>query len=52
MSDETGEAKRRVFWGVFLVVGGFVGFVDDDEAEVFQGSEKGRTGADDDLGVV
>ena len=32
---ERGEAESGVFRGVFLIIGGLVGFVDDDEAEVF-----------------
>lgn len=32
------------------MIGGFVGFVDDDEAEVLEGSKEGGAGADDDLG--
>ena len=48
--EEGSEADGGVFGGVFLVVGGFVGFVDDDEAEVFDGSEEGGAGADDDSG--
>ena len=45
-----GEAKGGIAGGVFLVVGGFVGFVDEDEAEVVEGGEEGGTGADDDGG--
>ena len=33
--DKTGETDGGVFGGVFLVIGGFVGFVNDDETEVF-----------------
>ena len=29
-----------------------MGFVDNDEAELFDGCEEGGTGADDDLGLV
>ena len=45
-----GEAKGGIAGGVFLVVGGLVGFVDEDEAEVVDGGEEGGTGADDDGG--
>ena len=48
--EEGSEADGGVFGGVFLVVGGFVGFVDDDEAEVFDRGEEGGAGADDDSG--
>lgn len=48
-SEEGGEAEGGVFRGVFLVVGGFVGFVDDDETEIFERGEEGGAGADDDL---
>ena len=50
--EEGGEADGGVFGGVFLEVGGFVSFVDNDETEVFEGSEEGGAGADDDLGLV
>lgn len=43
-----GEAKRRIFWVLILMISWLVGFVDDDEAEVFDGSEEGRAWADDD----
>ena len=46
--DETGEAEGGIARGVFLVIGGFVGFVDDDEAEVVDWGEEGGAGADDD----
>ena len=32
-----------------MIVGGFVSFVDDDETEVVDRSEKGGAGTDDDL---
>ena len=48
--DEGGEAEGGVFGGVFLVVGGFVSFVNDDETEVFERGEEGGAGADDDAG--
>ena len=51
-ADKGGEAKGGVFRGVFLVVGGFVGFVYDDEAEIFKGGKEGGAGTDDDLGVI
>ena len=45
---KTGEAEGRVFRGVFLRIGRFVSFVDDDEAEVVNRGEEGGAGADDD----
>ena len=48
--DLAGEAKGGIAGGVFLVVGGLVGLVDEDEAEVVEGGEEGGTGADDDGG--
>ncbi len=50
--DERGEAEGGVFRGVFLVISGFVGFVDDDETEVFERCEEGGARTDDDLGRV
>lgn len=47
---ETGEAQSGIFRGVFLEISAFVGFVDDDEAEIFDGGEQGRARTDDDLG--
>lgn len=47
---EAGEAQSGIFRGVFLEISAFVGFVDDDEAEIFDGGEQGRAWADDDLG--
>ena len=49
--DEGGEAESGVTGRIFLEIGGFVGLVDEDEAEVFQGREEGGTGADDDFRV-
>ena len=49
---ETGEAKGGVTGRVFLVVGGFVGLVDNNQTEVLQGREEGGTGADDDFGGI
>lgn len=48
--DLAGEAEGGVAGGVFLVVGGFVGFVNQDKAEVVDGGKKGGAGADDDGG--
>lgn len=48
--NEAGEAKRGVAGGVFLVVGGFVGFVNNDETEVVDRGEESRAGANDDEG--
>ena len=47
--NEAGEAESGVFWGFFLEIGGFMGFIDNNEAEVMDGGEEGGTGADDDL---
>ena len=52
MSHETGEAEGGITGRVFLIIGGLVGFVDDDETEIPEGSEKGGTGADDYLGIL
>lgn len=49
--EEGGEAEGGVFGGVFLVVGGFVGFIDDNEAEIFKWGEESRARADDDAGM-
>ena len=38
--------------GVVLEKAGFVGFVDDDEAEVAYRGEKGRARADNDIGLI
>lgn len=46
--DEAGEAQGGVTGCVFLIIGGFVGFVDNDEAEVVNGREEGGAGTDDD----
>jgi len=46
--DEASEAESGIARGIFLIVGGFVGFVDDDEAEVVNRGEEGGTRADDD----
>ena len=48
--DLAGEAKGGVAGGVFLVVGRFVGFVNQDKTEVVDGGKKGGAGADDDGG--
>lgn len=45
-SDEAGEAQGGIARGVFLVIGGFVGFVDDDLAEVANRGQEGGTRAD------
>jgi len=49
-SHEASEAESGITGGVFLVIGAFVGFVDDDEAEVLDGGEEGGAGADDNKG--
>ena len=49
--DVGSEAEGGVVRCVVLVEGGFVGFVDDDEAEIVEGGEEGRAGADDDEGA-
>lgn len=46
--DKTGEAEGGVAGSVFLVVGTFVGFVDQDEAKIGDGGKKGGAGADND----
>lgn len=51
-SKETSEPGGGVFGGVFLIIRGFMGFVDDDKTKVFNGGEKGGTRADDDLFMV
>ena len=48
-SQEAGKPESGVFRSVFLIVGGFMGLVDDDETEIFDWGEEGRTGADNDL---
>lgn len=52
LGDETSETEGGVFGTVFLVVGGFVAFVDDDKAEVFEGGKESGARADDDLGFI
>ena len=47
-SNKTGKAESRVFWGIFLEIGGFMGLVDDDEAEVMNRGEQSRARADND----
>ena len=47
--DKTSKTDGRIFRGVFLIVGGFVSFVNDDEAEIINRGEEGRARADDDL---
>ncbi len=46
---EGSEADGGIFGGVFLVIGGLVSFVDDDESEIFKGGKKGGAGTDDDF---
>lgn len=46
--DEAGEAESGIARGIFLIIGGFVGFVDDDETEVVDRGEEGGARADDD----
>ena len=48
-ADEAGEAQGGIVRGVFLVIGTFVGFVDDNETKIADGGEKGRTGTNDHL---
>ncbi len=45
-SNETSEAQGGIARCVFLVIGGFVGFVDDDLAEVANRGQEGGTRAD------
>jgi len=49
---EGSEADGGVFGGVFLVVSGFVGFVDDNEAEIVKWGEESGAGANDNAGGV
>lgn len=46
------ELGGRVFGSLVLVVGGLVGFVDDDEAEISDWCKEGGARTDDDLGLV
>ena len=48
MSDETGETEGGITGRIFLIIGVFVRFVDNDEPKVMKRREKGRTGADHD----
>ena len=48
-SHEAGKTESGIFRGVFLEVGGFVGFVDNDEAEIFDRGKEGRAWPDDNL---
>lgn len=47
-SDEASEAESGIARGIFLIIGRFVGFVDDNEAEVVNRGEEGGARADDD----
>ncbi len=47
-----GEIPGVVFGRVFLFVGGFVFFIDDDETGVLEGREDGGAGSDDDAGFA
>lgn len=46
--NEAGEAESGIARGIFLIIGGFVGFVDDNETEVVNRGEEGGTRTDDD----
>ena len=48
ISHETSETKSRITGGVLLKIGGIVGFVDNNEAEIREGGEKGRARPDND----
>jgi len=48
VAADDGEVTGVILWRVFLFVGGFVFFIDDDEAGVFYRGEDGGSGADDD----
>ncbi len=48
---KTRKAKSRIAWRIFLIIGVFVRFVDNDETKVMKRGEKGRTGADHDKGL-
>ncbi len=52
MTADDGEVTGVILGWVFLFVGGFVFFIDDDEAEVLDGSEDGAAGPDDDAGFA
>lgn len=52
LSDEAGEAKSRITGRVILIIGRVVGFVDNNETEIFDGGKKGGTGANNDLRSV
>lgn len=49
-SHEAGKTSSGITRGVFLVVGSFVGFVDNNEAKIMDGGKEGRTRADDNEG--
>lgn len=52
-SDKTGETQSRVARGIFLIISGFVSFVDDNETEVMQGCKQGRAWANYDAwGII
>ena len=46
------EIARVILWWVFLFVGGFVFFIDDDESEVGQGGKNSGASSDDDAGFA
>lgn len=48
MSDETGETEGGITGRIFLIIGAFVRFVDDNESEVRQGRKEGGTRTNDD----
>ncbi len=50
-SDETGEAESGVAGRILLIIGRFVGFIDDNQTEIIDRGEEGGARADDDLGV-
>ena len=49
-SKERSETKSRIFRRIFLVIGGFMSLINNNESKIFKGGEKGRTRADDDAG--
>lgn len=48
-SDETGEAESGITGWIFLIIGGFMSFVDNNKAEIIDRGEEGGARADDDL---
>ena len=47
---KTSKTESGIFRGIFLEISRFVGFVNDDEAKIFDRREEGGARADDNLG--